>query len=56
MYDYSRGFGLNIGFIEILQIVTTNNYNSVAISAMYKMILSIFQSAVSSLVVAGNGF
>jgi hypothetical protein len=30
MNDSRRGFGLDIGFIDNLQFVTTNNYNSVA--------------------------
>jgi hypothetical protein len=52
MSDYRRGFGLDIGFIDYLQVVTANNYNTIAISTLYKIMLSIFQPAVSSLVVA----
>jgi hypothetical protein len=29
MSDYRRGFGLDIGFIDHLEVVTTNNYNTV---------------------------
>jgi carboxypeptidase C (cathepsin A) len=47
-----RGFGLDIGFIDHLQTVTTNNYNTIAISTFYKIMPSLFQPAVSSLVVA----
>jgi hypothetical protein len=28
MSDYRRGFGLEIGFIDLLQVETTNNYNT----------------------------
>jgi hypothetical protein len=30
MSDYRRGFGLEFGFIDHLQVVTTNNYNTIA--------------------------
>jgi hypothetical protein len=30
MSDSRRGFGLDIGFIDHLQIITTNNYNIIA--------------------------
>jgi hypothetical protein len=50
--DYRWDFGLNIGFIDQLQVVTTNDYNTVAISTLYKIMLSLFQPAVSALVVA----
>jgi hypothetical protein len=40
MCDYRRGFGLYIVFIDHLQVVTTNNYNTIAISTLYKMTLS----------------
>jgi hypothetical protein len=30
MSDYRRGFGLDIGFIDNLQVVTTNNCNTIA--------------------------
>jgi hypothetical protein len=30
MSDSRRGFGLDIGFIDHLHVVTTNNYNSIA--------------------------
>jgi hypothetical protein len=49
MSDYRRGFGLDIGFIDHLQVVTTNNYNTIAISTLYKITPS---PAVSLLVVA----
>jgi hypothetical protein len=29
MSDPRRGFGLELGFIDHLQVVTTNNYNSI---------------------------
>jgi hypothetical protein len=38
--DYRRGFVLDIGFIDYLQVVTTNNYNTIAISTQYKITLS----------------
>jgi hypothetical protein len=50
--DYGRGFGLTIEFIDHFQIVTTNNYNIVAISTLYKITLSLFQPTVSSLAVS----
>jgi hypothetical protein len=31
MCDYRRGFGLDIGFIDHLEVVNTNNGNSIAI-------------------------
>jgi hypothetical protein len=40
--DYRRGFGLDIGFIDHLQAVTTDNYNTIAISTLYKITLSLF--------------
>jgi hypothetical protein len=30
MSDYRRGFGLEIRFIDPLQVVTTSNYNTIA--------------------------
>jgi hypothetical protein len=33
MSDSQQGFGLDIKFIDHLQVVTTNNYNTVTISA-----------------------
>jgi hypothetical protein len=57
MSDYRREFGLSIGFIDHLQIVTTNKYNAIAISILYKIMLyfpahSIFTT--SCLVTASN--
>jgi hypothetical protein len=49
---YRQGFGLDIGFIDHLQVVTTNNYNTTTISTLYKIMLSPFHPTVSSLVVA----
>jgi hypothetical protein len=46
------GFGLDIGFTDHLQIVTTNNHTTIAISTLYKLKLCLFQPAVSSPVVA----
>jgi hypothetical protein len=54
MSDYRQGFGFDIGFIDYLQVVTTNNHNTIAISTLYnplELTLSLFQPAVSSLVV-----
>jgi hypothetical protein len=39
-FDYRLGFGLDIGFTDHLQVVTTNNYNTIAISTLYKITLS----------------
>jgi hypothetical protein len=50
--DYRRGFGVNIGFTDNLQVVTTNNSNIITISTLYKITPSLFQPTVSSLVVA----
>jgi hypothetical protein len=36
-----RGFGLDIEFTDHLQVVITNNYNTIAISTLYKSKLSI---------------
>jgi hypothetical protein len=35
--DYRRGFGLNIGSIDHLQVVTINKYNTIVISTLYKI-------------------
>jgi hypothetical protein len=48
---------LGVGFIDHLQVVTTNNYSAIAISTLYKMMLvfptrSVFTS--SYLVTASN--
>jgi hypothetical protein len=37
MCDYRRGFGLDIRFIDHLQVVTTNDYNTLALSTLYKI-------------------
>jgi hypothetical protein len=51
MCDYRQGFGLDIRFIDYLQVVTTNT-NTIAISTIDKIMLSLLQPALSSLVVA----
>jgi hypothetical protein len=53
--DYWRGFGLDTGFTNHLQVATTNNYTTFAISALYKS-CCLFQPAVSSLVSAWQRF
>jgi hypothetical protein len=50
--DYRRGFGLDIGFIDHLKVVSSNNYNTIAISKLYKFALSYFQPAIFSLILA----
>jgi hypothetical protein len=52
--DYRRGFELDIGFIDRFntQLITTLNYGDIAISTLHKVTLSLFQLAMSSLVVA----
>jgi hypothetical protein len=52
--DHWRGFGLDIGFIDHLQVVTTNNYNTIADFHTLQITRAhaVFQSAGSSLVVA----
>jgi hypothetical protein len=35
MCDYRRGFVLVNRFIDQLQVITTNNYNTIAISTLY---------------------
>jgi hypothetical protein len=47
-----RGFGLDIGFIDHLEVVTTNNNNTISIYTLFKITLNLFQTAVSSIVVA----
>jgi hypothetical protein len=39
MSDYRRGFELDIGYIDHLQVVTTNNYNTIVIFTLYKITL-----------------
>jgi hypothetical protein len=39
MSDYSQSFGLDIGFIDHLHVVTINNSNTIAISTLYKITL-----------------
>jgi hypothetical protein len=34
MSDCRRGFGLDIRFIDHLQVITTNNYNTIVISTL----------------------
>jgi hypothetical protein len=53
--DCRRGFILDIGFFDHLQVVTTNKYNTVANFKTLQITgvhVKFFQSAVSSLVVA----
>jgi hypothetical protein len=49
MNNYRRGFGLVIGFIENLQNVTTNNYDSLTVTTAH---MKSSQFAMSSPVVA----
>jgi hypothetical protein len=46
---------LDIGFIDHLQVLTTNNYNTIAIYTLYKTTLKLFQPAVFSLIVDWKG-
>jgi hypothetical protein len=55
MSDYRRGFGVIIGFIQHLQMVTTSNYNIIFNSHTLQFITprtKSSQSAISSPVVA----
>jgi hypothetical protein len=58
MSNYGRGFGLVIGFIELLQIVTTRNYSAICNSQTLKFTTALTTTrnssefAVSSPVVA----
>jgi hypothetical protein len=59
--DYRQGFGLVIGFIDHLhtQLRTTSHYSAIAdltLQITRAHTESLFQPAVSSLVVFGNGF
>jgi hypothetical protein len=50
MSDSRRSFGLEIGFTDHLQVVTTNNYNTIAIFHTLRITTAYvksFQSAVS---------
>jgi hypothetical protein len=38
MNDFGRGFGLDIEFINHLQVVTTNDYHTIIISTFYKWV------------------
>jgi hypothetical protein len=38
--DYRRGLILDTGFVDHLQVVTTNNYNIIAISTLHRITLS----------------
>jgi hypothetical protein len=52
MSDSRRGSGLDIGFIDHLQIVTTNNYNTISDFHTLQITTAhakFFQPAVSSL-------
>jgi hypothetical protein len=52
MCVYRRGCGLDIGFIDYLRAVTTNNYTAIATSTLYKIRLSLLRTSLSLLVVA----
>jgi hypothetical protein len=59
MSDYRRGLVLVIGVIDNLQIVTTSNYNIIAISTIYSSLehaLSFFSLFSLHQSFPGNGF
>jgi hypothetical protein len=59
MSDYRRGFGLDVEFIDLLQVLATSNYNSIANFYTLQFTLvhaNSFRSAVTShfLITASN--
>jgi hypothetical protein len=44
--DYRQGLQLDTGFIDHVQVVTTNNYNIIAIFTLYKITLSFLTRSV----------
>jgi hypothetical protein len=53
--EYRRTFEQDTELIDHLQVVTTINYNPIAIYILYKITLSLLQSAIPSLA-SNNGY